>query len=113
VVDGKKTIVAGEGIGGNYWDLLPFGGEDALATIYYYDALLDLAEVEEAIRRHPQWCLPGGAEAFDSADLRRHAAEVRDYGSGRFWNPKTQRFGTVDLEGVLHDYGFTFLNNEA
>ena len=45
--DGKKQIVTGEGIGGNYWDLLPFGGEDALATIYYYDTLLDLADLEE------------------------------------------------------------------
>ena len=31
----------------------------------------------------------------------------------RFWNPITGRFGTVDLDGELHDYGFTFLNNEA
>src|SRR5678815_887035 len=62
VVDGKKTVVPGEGIGGNYWDLLPFGGEDALATLYYYDAVLDLAELEEAIRKHSQWNVATGAE---------------------------------------------------
>ena len=56
---------------------------------------------------------PTGADAFDPADLRRHAAEVKDYGTKRFWNEKTGRFGTVDLDGSLHDYGFTFLNNEA
>lgn len=111
--EGKKTILRGEGIGGNYWDILPFGGEDALATIYYYDSVLALAELEEEIIRHPQWCIPRGAEAFDPADLRQHAVEVRDYGTHRFWNEKTGRFGTVDLDGVLHDYGFTFLNNEA
>jgi hypothetical protein len=111
--DGKKTIVPGEGVGGNYWDLLPFGGEDALATMYYYDALLDLARLEEAVIRHPQWCIARGAEAFDPADLRRHAREVKDFSTRRFWNEKTGRFGTRDLEGVLHDYGFTFLNNEA
>jgi hypothetical protein len=111
--DGKKTIVPGEGIGGNYWDILPFGGEDALATIYYYDSVLALAELEEEIIRHPQWCIPRGADAFNPAYLRQHAAEVRDYGTHRFWNEKTGRFGTVDLDGVLHDYGFTFLNNEA
>ena len=111
--DGKKVIVPGEGIGCNYWDLLPFGGEDALATIYYYDGLLDLAEIEEQIVRHPQWCVATGAEAFDPADLRKHAQEVKDYGGERFWNKETGRFGTVDLDGVLHDYGFTFLNNEA
>lgn len=112
-VDGQKVIRVGEGVGSNYWDLLPFGGEDALGTIYYYDALLDLAELEEQIAAHPQWCVATGADAFDPADLRRHAEEVREYGTERFWNDETGRFGTVDLEGNLHDYGFTFLNNEA
>ena len=111
--DGKKQIVRGEGIGGNYWDLLPFGGEDALATIYYYDALLDLAELEDAIIAHPEWGIAQGPIAFDPADLREHARAVRDYGTKRFWNERTGRFGTVDLDGVLHDYGWTFLNNEA
>ncbi len=113
IVDGKKVIVVGEGIGSNYWDLLPFGGEDALATIYYYDALLDLAELEEQIATHREWNVATGADAFDPVDLRRHAQEVKDYGTKRFWNEKTGRFGTVDLDGTLHDYGFTFLNNEA
>jgi hypothetical protein len=113
VVNGKKTIVAGEGIGSNYWDLLPFGGEDALATVYYYDTLQKLADVEEQIARHPEWAISRGADAYDPADLRKHAGEVRDYGTQRFWNPETQRFGTVDLDGQMHDYGFTFLNNEA
>jgi hypothetical protein len=112
-VDGKKEIVLGEGVGSNYWDLLPFGGEDALGTIYYYDAVLDLAELEEQIVAHPEWCVATGADAFDAEDLRRHAQEVKDYAAQRFWNPRTGRFGTVDLEGNLHDYGFTFLNNEA
>ncbi|HOB76816.1 MAG TPA: glycosyl hydrolase family 65 protein, partial [Phycisphaerae bacterium] len=96
-----------------YWDLLPFGGEDALATIYYYDALLDLAELEELIAKHPEWNVATGADAFDPADLRAHAREVRDYGTKRFWNEKTGRFGTVDLDGRFYDFGFTFLNNEA
>ncbi len=111
--DGKKEIITGEGVGGNYWDLLPFGGEDALATIYYYDTLLDLAELEECIAAHPEWNVATGADAFDPADLRQHAQAVKTYGTKRFWNPVTGRFGTVDLDGVLHDYGWTFLNNEA
>jgi hypothetical protein len=112
-VDGKKQVIPGEGIGSNYWDLLPFGGEDCLATIYYYDALRDLAELEEQIAAHPQWCVAQGADAFDPADLRKHRDEVKAYGGKRFWNEKTGRFGTVDLDGAMHDYGFTFLNNEA
>ena len=38
---------------------------------------------------------------------------MKAYGTKRFWNRSTQRFGTVDLDGVMHDYGWTFLNNEA
>lgn len=110
---GKNLVVAGEGIGSNYWDILPFGGEDALATVYYYNTLLDLAEMEMQIAAHPEWNVVTGADAFDPADLRKHAQEVKDYGTRRFWNEKTGRFGTVDLDGNLHDYGFTFLNNEA
>ncbi len=112
-VDGKKQIVVGEGIGSNYWDLLPFGGEDALATIYFYDALRDLAEIEELVATRPEWNVAAGAGAFDAADLRKHAQEIKDYGTKRFWNEATGRFGTVDLDGNMHDYGFTFLNNEA
>jgi len=116
-VGGKKVVLPGEGVGSNYWDLLPFGGEDALATIYFHDMLLDLAELEEEIAAHPEWCVAewcvAGADAFDPADLRRHAREVKEYGTKRFWNETTGRFGTVDLDGRMHDYGFTFLNNEA
>jgi hypothetical protein len=112
-VDGKKQVVMGQGIGSNYWDILPFGGEDALGTIYYFDAVRDLADLEEHIAAHPEWCVAIGADAFDPADLRKHAEEVRAYGQKRFWNEKTGRFGTVDLDGQMHDYGFTFLNNEA
>ncbi|MGA2032360.1 MAG: glycosyl hydrolase family 65 protein [Thermoguttaceae bacterium] len=112
-VDGKRVVLPGEGIGSNYWDLLPFGGEDALASVYYYAALLDLAALEEQIASHPQWNIAAGADAFDPADLRTHARQVKEYGTKRFWNEKTGRFGTVDIDGAMHDYGFTFLNNEA
>jgi hypothetical protein len=111
-VDGQKVVVPGEGVGSNYWDLLPFGGEDALATVYYYDTLGDLAAIEEIVAAHPEWNVPADG-AYDRADLRRHAQEVKDYFGKRFWNEATGRFGTVDLDGQLHDYGFTFLNNEA
>ncbi len=112
-VEGKKVVIPGEGIGSNYWDILPWGGEDALGTVYYYDAVLDLAELEEQIAMHPEWNVATGADAFDVADLRQHAKEVKDYGTQRFWNKRTGRFGTVDLEGRMYDFGFTFLNNEA
>ncbi|MGQ9505040.1 MAG: hypothetical protein ACUVQG_13325 [Thermogutta sp.] len=31
--EGKKEILAGQGIGNNYWDLLPFGWLDCYVTI--------------------------------------------------------------------------------
>jgi hypothetical protein len=111
-VDGAKTIVPGEGIGSNYWDLLPFGGEDALATVYYYDALQDLAAIEAAIIAHPEWAV-FASDSYDPQDLRHHAEEVKAYAGERFWNEETGRFGTRDLDGKLYDYGFTFLNTEA
>ena len=33
--DKQKSIHPGVGIGGNYWDLIPFGGDDALGTILF------------------------------------------------------------------------------
>ena len=75
--------------------------------------MLGLADLEEQIVAHSEWNIATGADAFDPADLRGHAQTVRDYGTRRFWNTDTGRFGTVDLDGKLHDYGFTFLNNEA
>ena len=108
----KSRYFPGEGIGSNYWDLLPFGGEDALATVYYYNTLLKLADLEEQIAAHPDWKI-STTGAYDPADLRRHAAKVKAHFDERFWNKETGRFGTIDLDGQLHDYGFTFLNNEA
>ena len=112
--DGAKTIHTGQGIGNNYWDLLPFGGLDAYATIQYYDAVRVLATIEREIREHPEWQIPGGVLSFDPAMLERHAAEVKTEGNRVFWNRETQRFNAcVDADGKTHDYGLTFLNLEA
>jgi hypothetical protein len=112
IVNGQKQVLAGEGIGSNYWDILPFGGEDALATVYYYDTLRKLAALESLVAAHPKWKVASDG-AYDSAALLKFADEVRAHFQQRFWNPATGRFGTIDLDGNLHDYGFTFLNNEA
>ena len=46
--------------------------------------------------------------------LTRHAADVKAEGNRLFWNEATGRFvACVDADGKAHDYGFTFLNNEA
>jgi hypothetical protein len=112
--NGRKTFHIGRGIGGNYWDLLPFGGKDALATIYYYDIIRRMAALERQITLHPEWGIPTSPLRFESDDLSRLAAEVKDYAGKLFWNPKTGRFvSAMDIDGKTYDYGFTMVNCEA
>ena len=112
--NGKKSIHAGRGIGSNYWDLMPFGGEDALATIYCYHTLRELAHLEQAIAEHPAWSIPATEQPFDPAELRSHADAMKAHAGTRFWSKQTGRFvAAIDRDGVAHDYGFTFLNTEA
>lgn len=109
--NGEKVIRPGFGVGNNYWDLLPFGGKDFQATLYFYDALLRMADLEAAIAQNPEW---GIAEMFNPSDLRKHAAGIRTFSQDFFWNEKTRRFVcAVDVDGAAHDYGFTFLNTDA
>ncbi|PWU16553.1 MAG: hypothetical protein C5B50_13230 [Verrucomicrobia bacterium] len=55
---GAKEIITGQGIGNNYWDILPFGNLDCYATIQYYDALRTMAALERDIEQHPEWGIP-------------------------------------------------------
>jgi len=112
--DGKRTFRRGGGVGNNYWDLLPFGGQDALATIYYYDAVNRLAGIEQQIADHPEWRIPDDEWRFDPRELRVHAKAVKDHAGRLFWNDKTGRFvAAIDSTGKAWDYGFTFVNCEA
>ncbi len=111
---GKRRLLPGVGVGNNYWDLLPFGGEDALATVYYFDAIRRMAAIERQADRHPGWNLPAGPLAFEPGELLELAQGLQQTGNERFWNQATGRFvGWRDLDGRAYDYGFTFLNNEA
>lgn len=112
--DGSKEIRTGDGIGGNYWDLLPFGWKDCYATMRFYDSLRCMADIERAIIDHPEWNVDRGTLAFDPDELTTHAAEVKALGNSVFWNPTTGRFvAAIDIDGVSHDYGYTFVNLEA
>ncbi|MBN2312064.1 MAG: hypothetical protein JXR94_24005 [Candidatus Hydrogenedentes bacterium] len=112
--EGAKSIRPGYGIGNNYWDLMPMGHKDALATIYHYDALLTMAQIERDILHHPEWGVPRGALALDPERLEAHAAQVKRTGNRLFWNGDTKRFAcSIDADGTMWDYGYTFLNLEA
>ncbi len=112
--DGKKKFHPGLGVGNNYWDLLPFGGDDALATIYHYDALVKFAALERDIAAHPEWTIPRDGDPFSPDDLTSLAAAIKTTAGKTFWNDTTGRFaGWRDATGRAYDYGFTFVNLEA
>jgi hypothetical protein len=112
--DGQKVARPGLGVGNNYWDLLPFGGHDALATISLHDALRRLAKLEGCIARHPEWGIAAAAPPHDAESLVLLADEIRRDFQARFWSRETGRFqGWIDVDGTPYDYGFTFVNLEA
>lgn len=112
--DNSITLKPGHGVGSNYWDILPFGWDDMYATSQYYASTLAIAELEEAVKAHPEWSLPSGAYALNPVVLRKHAAKVKETANRKFWNKDTGRFiACIDRDGKKHDYGFTFLNLDA
>ncbi|HBG27906.1 MAG: hypothetical protein A2Y10_16425 [Planctomycetes bacterium GWF2_41_51] len=112
--DGSVKTFPGRGIGNNYWDLLPFGGKDTMATIYLYDAIRRFAILEDYIGRNPQLDLGAADKGFEADKLKNLAEEIKENAGKLFWNEKTGRFvSAVDIDGKSYDYGFTFLNTEA
>lgn len=112
--DGKRVLLRGTGIGNNYWDLLPFGGRDMLATMYLYQAIRRLAAVEALVERHPEWNLPGRIDSGSAAELNALADRMLATSQQMFWHGQNQRFvACVDEDGLSHDFGFTFVNFEA
>jgi hypothetical protein len=112
--DGTKTIHVGRGVGSNYWDLLPFGGQDAFATLGLWQALGRYATVERGIDDHPEWGIAAADRPLAPAEIDDLRAAIRRDFQTRFWNATTGRFvGWIDADGTPIDYGFTFLNTEA
>jgi len=122
--DGRSGLVAGPngipqprlglGVGNNYYDLVPFGGDDALATIYYFDALNLMADIEREIAAQAAWNIPMDGPPFSVDELTSLADAVKAHAGQYFWNEATERFiGWQDTQGVRYDYGFVFVNNEA
>jgi len=111
---GSKTINYGLGVGNNYWDLLPFGGKDAYATVYHFAATRAMEQLEAAIAARPEWNIPAPAADYGAARLNADLELIRGASAQTFWKADKGRLGAaVDSTGKLWDYGFTFLNNEA
>jgi len=111
---GQVNVRSGHGIGGNYWDILPFGHLDAYAAIHYVDALRTMADLEEAVDAHPAWNLPSSPLRLEPARLRQRADAACQAFNETFWLEPQGRFaGWIDADGQAYDYGFTFVNLEA
>lgn len=111
---GKKHMQPGFSLSNNWLDLLPCGGMDTYATVFYYQALRDMAELEQAVALHPQWNLPEQFDAEDSRALTREAERVKEAANRLLWNEETGRFVvSVDKDGVAWDVGCTLINLEA
>lgn len=112
--EGNRVTWPGWGIGSNYFDILPFGGHDMVATIYLIHALESLADLEEMTLEHPGWNLPHGGAALEPAYLRDLARRMRAHSREYFWlEDKGRFFGARDVNGEAYDFGFVVQNLEA
>lgn len=96
-------------VGGNYYDILPFGYHDAMTDLSYYQSVRALADLEEMVGN------PSAATQW-----RARMARTREKFNQTYWRTGLDRnadearyIGCVDINGVDHDYGFTFINTMA
>lgn len=112
--DGKVKSLSGNGVGNNYWDLLPFGQKDSYATMRHYAAALKMAEIEQQIEQNPGWNIPPSPLRRPASHWRAQAEMAKTNGNKLFWNETTGRFTLgIDSDGNQADYGYTFVNLEA
>ncbi|MBR4756979.1 MAG: hypothetical protein IK076_08555 [Bacteroidales bacterium] len=112
--DGNRKYQFGHSIGGNYWDILPFGNLETYTSYYYVYSLRAMADLEEYIRKEKPSGIPSGGSKVRPGKLRREANRIVRTLNKRMWNEDKERFyGTEDIEGRKWDYGFVFLNQEA
>ncbi len=89
--------------GDNYWDFWHFGYQSAYNNAFFYEALRRMADLEEALGNMAR-----------AEELRALRPRVKEAFNKTFWNDDTGRYaGWVDVNGTMHDYGFTFVNAMA
>jgi hypothetical protein len=87
----------------NYWDITSHGHLDAYANAYFYGALEAMAQLEEHNKNNDR------AKA-----LRALRPLVQQRYNALFWNDTAGRYvQSIDVDGVVHDYGATYVNLEA
>lgn len=87
----------------NWWDCVNFGHEDAYSNALAYRAFGGLARLAKVADRHED------ARRFQAA-----ADKLKGSYYPTFYNPDTQMLaGWKSRDGMLHDYGFTFVQGVA
>ena len=91
------------GLHSNYWDDIPFGYRSAYENIYFCESLWAMAQMERVAGNRER-------ARYLQELFRRAVGRYRE----EFWNERAGRFiGCIDREGVVHDYGFSYVNLEA
>ena len=113
IVTASKDVTGRhQGVGNNYWDILPFGHLDAFANIVWYASIEAMAQIEEML------AAAGGVQTTVAARSPEYYRALRQKArrayNETFWDDRAGRYiGCVDADGKRHDYGFTFVNLEA
>ncbi len=112
IAAGKDSTGRHKALGNNYWDVLPFGHLDAYANIVWYASCEAMAQIEDTLASSGGIKTPG---KIHSPEFYRSLAEkVRKTYNDTFWDDRAGRYiGCIDIDGIKHDYGFTFINLEA
>lgn len=125
-----------KGVANGFWDIYPACNLNCEANLYFYDALIALADMEDVLSKNGifvtetaviEWNdLAGNARSasynMTAETLRSLAATVKTNINSTFYNETTGRFAwgiydTTALQGnaagTLMDYGFTEINLHA
>lgn len=113
ITNSKNVLGRHDDLSSNYWDILPFGYKDGYCSIYFYASLQAMKEIEAYLEKKgikgEKYELRRPASYYD--ELMKKAK--KEY-NRNFWDEEKGRYiGCIDVDGVKHDYGFTFLNMEA
>lgn len=87
----------------NYWDITSHGHLDAYVNAYFYGALEAMAQLEDFVKDKKR-----------AKQLRALRPIVAQRYNELFWNDTDGRYiQSIDVDGVVHDYGATYVNLEA